>query len=304
MLFCDKHNVFTRQITFLSVNSLQQNSFETFYQINELKIACQRLQNQATKVIALHGWQDNSNSFVPLMSELSHFDWYAIDFPGHGKSDWRNNQAHYYFIDYVDDVFRLKQQIAANEQVIIIGHSMGAMVANLFAACFPEHVKAVICIEGIGCVTTNENEVTTQLKNAILNRTENKPNRIFSSFEQIVKARIAVSDLNKQHASLLMERNAELSENGYKLCTDPKLKHHSGFRFTPNQCIEMCKNIVSPMLVIKAINGYSLVNQGLEKYSKYFCKLTVNEVSGGHHCHLEYPKEVAKLVNVYVKGML
>ncbi|WP_372766765.1 alpha/beta hydrolase [Pseudoalteromonas sp.] len=282
---------------------MQQNSFETFYQINELTIACQRLQNNATKVIALHGWQDNSNSFVPLMSQLSHFDWYAIDFPGHGKSDWRNSQAHYYFIDYVDDVFRLKQQIAANEQVIIIGHSMGAMVANLFAACFPEHVKAVIAIEGIACVTTDENEVTTQLKNAILNRTDNKPKRVFSSFEQIVKARIAVSDLNKHQASLLMERNVEKIETGYKLCTDPKLKHHSGFRFTPNQCIEMCKNIITPMLVIKATNGYSLVNQGIEIYGKYILKLMVNEISGGHHCHIEFPNEAAKLINVYVNEM-
>lgn len=279
---------------------MQKQQFETVYEINGMQLACQRITNQSVKVIALHGWQDNSNSFLPIMSELSHFDWYALDFPGHGKSDWRNQQAHYYFIDYVDDVYRLKQLIAPNEQVILLGHSMGAMVANLFAACFPEHVKAVVAVEGIACVTTNETDVTTQLKRAILNRTEEKNMRVFTDFEQVVQARMAVSDFSNEIAVLLMKRNVSPCANGYKLHLDPKLKHHSGFRFSETQCIEMCKRITTPMLVIYANKGYKLVSQGIEKFGKYYGNLTTVEVLGGHHCHLEHSAHIANIIDVYV----
>ena len=53
---------------------MQKQQFETVYEINGMQLACQRITNQSVKVIALHGWQDNSNSFLPIMSELSHFD--------------------------------------------------------------------------------------------------------------------------------------------------------------------------------------------------------------------------------------
>ena len=59
-------------------------------------------------VIALHGWLDNANSYLPMLhnATLNH-TWYCVDFPGHGLSDWRNKDAHYYFIDYIDDIYML-----------------------------------------------------------------------------------------------------------------------------------------------------------------------------------------------------
>lgn len=279
---------------------MQNAITETVYDINGVLLACQRSESNNTKIIALHGWQDNSNSYLPLIKKLPHYDWYAIDFPGHGKSQWRHQQAHYYFVDYVDDIFRLKQLIAPDEKVIIMGHSMGAMVANLFAACFPEAVEAVIAIEGIGCVTTDENQVTNQLKNAILMRCKEQDKRIFTEPSQLVNARLAVSDLDRKTAELLMARNTTAVDSGYTLSTDPKLKHHSGFRFTQSQCVEVCKQIITPMLVLKATNGYELVKQGIENYGKYIKNLTIKEVPGGHHCHLEHPSEVAILIDVYV----
>ena len=134
-----------------------------------MTIACQRIENESLTILALHGWQDNSNSFLPLMEQLCEHNWYAIDFPGHGKSSWRNEQAHYYFVDYVDDVFNVIKQIET-EKVLIVGHSMGAMVANLFAACFPERVLGVIAIEGLACVTTPDSHVVKQLRKAIESR--------------------------------------------------------------------------------------------------------------------------------------
>lgn len=282
---------------------MRLNLKDITYNVNGLTIACQRLENDNTKIIALHGWQDNSNSFIPLIGEMADFDWYAIDFPGHGHSSWRHHEAHYYFIDYVDDVYRLLEQISPNERVIIVGHSMGAMVANLFAACFPEKVDCVIAIEGLACVTTPEPDVINQLKNAIVNRTKVASRRMFKHFHQVVNARVAVSDLSVESAALIMKRNTTQTDTGVQLLTDPKLKHHSGFRFSPAQCREICQQITAPVLLLKAKNGFEMVSRAIESYNALYHDLHIVDVPGGHHCHIEHAKIIANEIYVYVNGV-
>ena len=39
------------------------------------------------RLLCIHGWLDNANSFLPLMPLLPEVDLLAIDLPGHGYSD-------------------------------------------------------------------------------------------------------------------------------------------------------------------------------------------------------------------------
>ncbi|TMO99458.1 acetoin dehydrogenase dihydrolipoyllysine-residue acetyltransferase subunit [Pseudoalteromonas sp. S3260] len=240
-------------------------------------------------VIALHGWLDNCASFVPMLSRAAPSQtWYCIDFPGHGLSSWRSPQAHYYFIDYVDDVYALITALKL-KKVHLVGHSMGAMVAGLFASCFSEYVKSVSFIEGIGCVTTDSDEVCSQLRNAILNRARfsTKKSRVYTSKQQIYQARAKTTDLNNEQIALLMDRNIKQMHSGFELTCDPKLKNHSGFRFDEAQCIGAIKELIAPCQLILGDKGYPFVKQNLDKYSKYYNNLSVIDVPGGHHCHMQ-----------------
>ncbi|WP_409425942.1 alpha/beta fold hydrolase [Pseudoalteromonas sp. RW-H-Ap-1] len=256
---------------------------------NDLDIHGLQFGNGEEVVIALHGWLDNSASFVPMLTDVpSNQTWYCIDFAGHGLSSWRSSQAHYYFIDYVDDVYALITALKL-KRVHLVGHSMGAMVAGLFASCFNEYVKSVSFIEGIGCVTTQANEVASQLKNAILNRARltTKKSRIYTSKQKIFQARAKTTDLNDELIALLMDRNIQQIHSGFELTTDPKLKNHSGFRFDEAQCIGAIKELTAPSQLILGNEGYSFVKQNLEKYISYYNNLRVLEVPGGHHCHMQ-----------------
>ena len=253
-------------------------------------------------VIALHGWLDNCNSFKPMLDgQKPEQTWYCIDFSGHGLTSWRSDDAHYYFVDYIDDVYQFIEAIGA-DKVHLVGHSMGAMVAGLFASCFSQMVKSVNFIEGIGCVTTPSEEVTEQLKNAVLNRarTHNKKTRIYPCKKDIYEARSKTTDLDVELISLLMERNIKAVSKGFALTTDPKLKNHSGFRFDEVQCIGAIKELIAPCQLILGNQGYAFVKQNLEKYINYYNHLSVINVEGGHHCHMQSSKECYEHIQAFM----
>ena len=253
-------------------------------------------------VIALHGWLDNCKSFKPMLDgQKPEQTWYCIDFSGHGLTSWRSDDAHYYFVDYIDDVYQFIEAIGA-DKVHLVGHSMGAMVAGLFASCFSQMVKSVNFIEGIGCVTTPSDEVTEQLKNAVLNRarTHNKKTRIYPCKKDIYEARSKTTDLDVELISLLMERNIKAVSKGFALTTDPKLKNHSGFRFDEVQCIGAIKELIAPCQLILGNQGYAFVKQNLEKYINYYNDLSVINVEGGHHCHMQSSKECYEHIQAFM----
>jgi pimeloyl-ACP methyl ester carboxylesterase len=253
-------------------------------------------------VIALHGWLDNSASFTPMLAQAKpQQTWYCIDFAGHGLSSWRGDDAHYYFIDYIDDVFHFIQALGA-QQVHLVGHSMGAMVAGLFASCFSEYVKSVTFIEGIGCVTTPSEAAAEQLKKAILNRSrlKNKPPRVYQTKAHIYQARAQTSDLNAELIALLMERNIKQLNNGFALASDPKLKNHSGFRFDEAQCIAAIKGLVAPCQLILGREGYKFVKQNLAKYIGYYNNLNIIDVDGGHHCHMQSSQRCFEHIHAFI----
>lgn len=253
-------------------------------------------------VIGLHGWLDNCHSFLPMLeNNVLSATWYCIDFPGHGKSDWRSTDAHYYFIDYIDDIYNLIDKLGV-DKVHLVGHSMGAMAAGLFASCFAEKVKSVTMIEGLGVITTPSVQAVEQLRNAILNRRRIKQKipRHYDSKQTIYQARAQVSDLPFDLVTVLMERNIIKSDRGWLLSTDPKLKNHSGFRFDEQQCIAVISEINVPCQLILGRQGYAFVADNFEKYSIYYKELIVSKIEGGHHCHMQSPTECLQQVQAFM----
>ena len=96
-------------------------------------------------IVALHGWLDNGASFLPLAPHLAECHLVCVDLPGHGHSD--HKPTPYVFVDWLDDLHQIAQA-AGWQRFILIGHSLGALIASAYAGVFPEQIVRLILLEG------------------------------------------------------------------------------------------------------------------------------------------------------------
>jgi esterase len=91
-------------------------------------------------LVLLHGLSADSSSWTPVVERFRD-EWmaYALDFRGHGRS--ARAPGHYRLHDYVSDADRLLGLIG--EPAILVGHSLGAVVAAVLAQDHHPLVAAV-----------------------------------------------------------------------------------------------------------------------------------------------------------------
>lgn len=103
----------------------------------------------APPMILIHGGRDHCRNWDWVAERFRH-DYHIIapDLRGHGDSQWMIGGS-YNQIDYVYDIAQLLDQKEMSP-VTIIGHSLGGSISLLYTALYPETVKDLISIEGMG----------------------------------------------------------------------------------------------------------------------------------------------------------
>ncbi len=103
----------------------------------------------APLIVYLHGWGDTGSTLQFVVDALKS-DWYVIapDWRGFGRSTF--DCTSYWFPDYLADLNDLLAIYSPQEPARLVGHSMGANVAGLFAGTMPERISAMVNIEGFG----------------------------------------------------------------------------------------------------------------------------------------------------------
>ncbi len=95
-------------------------------------------------VILIHGAGGNSLYWPPQIRRLPNQRIFAVDLPGHGRSE---GLGHHTIDDYADGILEFIKALKLNGAVLV-GHSMGSAIALSAAIRFPERVIGLGLVGG------------------------------------------------------------------------------------------------------------------------------------------------------------
>ncbi|MDO9489457.1 MAG: alpha/beta hydrolase [Sphingomonadaceae bacterium] len=103
----------------------------------------------APPLLLVHGGRDHCRSWDWVAERLQK-DWHVIcpDLRGHGDSAWAPD-GNYEMTAFVYDLAQLVHQLDV-EQVTIVAHSLGGNISTRFTGLYPEKVRKLVSIEGLG----------------------------------------------------------------------------------------------------------------------------------------------------------
>lgn len=253
-------------------------------------------------LLALHGWQDNAATFDRLAPLLPQFHIVALDFAGHGFSDWRPEGVRYHTVDHVDDVLAVVAELGW-ERFSLLGHSMGAGIGVLFGGAFPERIERLMLLDGIGPWPGAPEQGPDQLREALQEWQSwaPRPEKVFPDFDAAVAARRnGFTPLSEDAARLLCGRGVKEVPGGYSWTLDRRVRHQSPMRFTEAQAQAYLARIDAPLLLVRAEPAFPGAEAMFAERWKVIRKGTLRALQGSHHLHLEaQAPDVARLISEF-----
>ncbi len=107
-----------------------------------------------TPLVMVHGWMDVAASYQFVVDAFSE-DHYIIapDWRGYGKTKVPKTD-NYWVPDYLADLDFLLDHYAPDQQVNLVGHSMGGNVVMLYGGVRPQRIRRLVNLEGFGMPAT------------------------------------------------------------------------------------------------------------------------------------------------------
>lgn len=254
-------------------------------------------------LLALHGWLDNAGSFDRLASMLStHFHIVALDFPGHGKSDWRPAGTWYHYVDYVSDAIAAAH-VLGWKRFSVLGHSLGGTVASVLAACRPDSIDNLFLIEALGPIAGDGAQSLEQLRRGMDQRETfaEKSLRVFETEDAAIEVRRNVNGLSKEAAIAIVSRGLKPVDGGFSWSTDPRLTLATPLRFTEEQILAMLRGISAPtFLVLAQPEAPYLPHEPMQRRIECIANIDVHRLPGSHHLHLEDAAPIAQRIETFL----
>ncbi len=175
----------------------------------------------APPLLLVHGGQDHCRNWDWVAERLRQ-DWHIIapDLRGHGDSQW-SPDGNYSMSGYLYDLAQLvhQQQLAP---VTIVAHSLGGNIALRYAGIYPESVRRLVAIEGLG---PSPKMLAERLKRTIAERMRHwideqrglagrLPRRYASIEEAFKRMQEANKHLSPEQARHLTQHGVNQNEDG------------------------------------------------------------------------------------------
>ena len=264
---------------------------------------------EAPLLVFLHGWGDAGASFQFVVDELGE-DWHVIapDWRGFGSSGGR--APAYWFPDYLADLDHLLMRFSPATPVRLVGHSMGANIAGLYAGALPERIAAFVNVEGFGLADSNPSEAPDRYRKWLEQGRSMPRFGEFRDFSALAKhIRRSSPRMTEGQARFVAEAWAEETNGGLELRADPAHKLPNAVLYRRAEAEACWRNVRAPVLLVAG--GESNI---LEAFSEHLAdgnlvmpfpdRRTHVIPEAGHMVHFEAPGELARAIETFLSDAL
>ena len=257
--------------------------------------------------ILVHGGRDHARNwdFVALALR-DRFHIVAPDLRGHGDSDWAIGGA-YSITDHVLDLGQLLNALEPTGPATLIGHSLGAGVVLQRAGVFPEAVKAMIAIEGLGPpgAMLRETPAYERMESWVADMralAQRKP-REYPSIEQaMARMREANPHLSEEMARHLTIYGVRRNENGtFSWKYDNYTRATSPYLFNLKDAMEIWARIRCPTLLVRGDSSWAGDWERDGRLDAFRSAELVTIKQAGHWVHHDQLAEFLVVVNRFLQ---
>lgn len=264
----------------------------------------------APVLFMLHGWMDVSATFqflVDAMERDVHI--VAPDWRGFGQTEYVSGS--YWFPDYLADLDALIAHYAQHQQIDLLGHSLGANVAGMYAGIRPQSVRRLILLEGFGKPSTLPTDAPQRYAQWLDEVCGTPVLRSYASQAEVaMRLQKNNKRLSDQHAAFLARHWAAQKEDGrWHLLADAHHRWSNPVLYRIDEVLACWQQVQAPVLWVDAAQSELLPRFGndqdirTEIARRKAClgnvrSLTVEEA--GHMLHHDQPASIAAAIDAFL----
>lgn len=247
----------------------------------------------APPLLLLHGGRDHCRNW-DWVAEALRADYHIIapDLRGHGESAW-SASGHYTMASYIYDLAQLIHQQGL-APVNIIAHSLGGNIALRYSGIYPETVRRLVAIEGLGPGPRWHTEaermpIAERMRGWIDQQRQaagRQPHRYATLEDALARMQKANKHLTPAQARHLTQHGVNQNEDGsYSWKFDHYVRVWPPYDMTREEIAELWGGITCPTLLVYGKESWAS-NPAEDGRAAYFQDARVLSVEGaGHWVH-------------------
>ena len=219
----------------------------------------------APPMLVVHGGQDHCRNWDWVVEAFrDEYHIIAPDLRGHGDSQWSVGGS-YTMPEYIYDLAHLIDQ-KNMAPVTIISHSLGGMISLQYAGLYPEKMKSIVAIEGLGASPLMQaksagksiNEKLTDWSDELRKISGRTPRRYASLEDAFARMQDENPHLSGEQARHLTVHGANQNEDGtFSWKFDNYVRVFKPLGLNPEETRYLWSRITCPTLLIRGTESWA-----------------------------------------------
>lgn len=253
----------------------------------------------APLLIYLHGWADTGSTFQFVVDALKS-DWRVIapDWRGFGRTVHRCES--YWFPDYLADLHVLLEEYSPAIPARLVGHSMGANVASLYAGTMPERVSGFVNVEGFGLPDSDPADAPQRFRDWLESAAKPLEFSSYADFESLAqKIRKRSPALTEPQANYIAREWAFEEGGRVRLRADPSHKLPNPVLYRRAEAAACWRNVSAEVLLVSGDRSDFASRFGSVDDLPFPNKRLALLEGTGHMIHFEAPGALAEQIEQF-----